>query len=183
MIFNALHEKTSKVFAKLSDLAKYLPLTGGKVTGNIEVTSDGVKDRDITLSNSKRKVISRVSDGGVYVLHDVTNGKRIIESTANGTNTFNGTASGNLPLTSGSAKTLEVRANTVLKVNNTGGGDYTWLQFLNGDTTLGYIGYNKNKVPLVSIDGTPSTLLHTGNSAKVVVSSTAPSDTSALWVY
>lgn len=68
-----------------------------------------------------------------------------------------------LPLAGGSAKELAVRANTVLKVNNTGGGDYTWLQFLNDVTTLGYFGFNKNKAPLVSIDGNPTTLLHTGN--------------------
>lgn len=68
-----------------------------------------------------------------------------------------------LPLTSTSSKTVEVQADTVLKVKNTGGGDYTWLQFLNNVGTLGYFGFNKNKAPLVSIDGNPTTLLHTGN--------------------
>lgn len=68
-----------------------------------------------------------------------------------------------LPLVSNSVNTLKVLNNTVLKLNNTGTGDYTWLQFLKGDTSLGFFGYDKNKAPMVSIDGTASAIFHTGN--------------------
>ncbi|MBR6538111.1 MAG: hypothetical protein IKT67_13020 [Lachnospiraceae bacterium] len=74
-----------------------------------------------------------------------------------------------LPLISNAVNTLKVLNNTVLKLSNTGTGDYTWLQFLKGDTSLGFFGFDKNKAPMVSIDGIASTLLHTGNMANHVL--------------
>lgn len=58
----------------------------------------------------------------------------------------------------------------------------------NSNNTLGYLGFlNADNLVFFASDskglGNGNAILHTGNSAKVVVSETAPSDTSALWVW
>lgn len=59
--------------------------TGGNINGNVALVSDDAVNRDLIIRNKAREIISRVSDGGVYIIHDSTNGKRIIESDAEGT--------------------------------------------------------------------------------------------------
>ena len=87
-----------------SDLANYLPLTGGTVSGDInQVTTDASKYITNLFRNTTRKLYEQLTPNGVYYLYDETNNKKIIGSTADGTNTFNGTASGNIPITGGVA--------------------------------------------------------------------------------
>ncbi len=63
--------------------------------------------------------------------------------------------------------------------------DSTNIVFNGASGTLGHIGFVGANTPAVwnSDSVTWYNLLHTGNSAKVVVSQTAPSDTTALWVW
>ena len=49
---------------------------------------------------------------------------------------------------------------------------------------LGFLGFENVHTPIFSdSNGNPYPLHHDGNSAKVAIQSTAPSDTSALWVW
>lgn len=71
-------------------------------------------------------------------------------------------------------------------LNLKGSPSHSLVRFLtSGGANLGCLGFNgSDDAVVVGYDGqTRGSILHTGNSAKVVINSTAPSDTSALWVY
>ncbi|MBR6538114.1 MAG: hypothetical protein IKT67_13035 [Lachnospiraceae bacterium] len=61
----------------------------------------------------------------------------------------------------------------------------SYLQFKGKDGVIGHLGFAglDNPVFLNATNTAMHNLLHTGNSSKVVISQTAPSDTSALWVW
>lgn len=65
-----------------------------------------------------------------------------------------------------------------------GRADGTYLEFFGNGTRYGRLGYYSGAERFVLLDNQnqPYDILHTGNSAKVVVSETATTDTSALWV-
>ena len=83
------------------DLTNYLPKTGGTVDGNLAVNTSADSYRTINLKNATRALEFALYGGGAFRLFDATNNKNIIVSNVDGTNTFNGTASGNLPLAGG----------------------------------------------------------------------------------
>lgn len=91
MIFNALSEKASKVFAKLSDLAKYLPLTGGTVSGNVTQSHDGDYIKH-TFQNGNRIISLMLSKAGSIGLYDESTGKWLFLWGKDSDGTFNGTA-------------------------------------------------------------------------------------------
>ena len=163
--------------ATTKDLANYLPRDGGNVDGNVTMLSNSAVDRDFTIKNSKREILSRVSDGGGYILHDITNGKRIIESAVDGTNTFNGIAE--------NANFLSVKNSDEVNFKGLNGKDKMYFNFRDADTNgidsiplSAYVFGNKSCsstdfIQLVMNQGSGTRyILHTGNSAKVVVSNT-----------
>ena len=80
-----------------TDLESYLPKKGGTVDEILYIGSTGATTGEtLAIQNSKRAVLHQVTADGRYVLYDNTNGESIITSALDGTNTFNGTASGNL---------------------------------------------------------------------------------------
>ena len=93
-------------------LAGYFKNTGGNVSGDITAYSASATTRGLAVQNSLRKVSNFLNANGEYYLTDVTNGVNIISSSKDGaTNTFNGTATGNLKLTGGTV-TGEVMVKT-----------------------------------------------------------------------
>ena len=155
---------------------EYLPLTGGTLSGSLVIgNSEKTTSMSIDLMNALRHVYLQVTTGGEIRLRNESG--NIFNSTTDGTNTFNGTASGNLPLNGGG--TVKKEGDTPLVVENTKEGySYTYIGYKNSNG-INYMGFNNGK-PYVYGQGD---ILHTGNSAKVVISQTAPSDTAALWVY
>lgn len=166
--------------AKESDLSNYLPKSGGTINGNLRVGTSGLAR--FMLVNDYRSIYIQSHDNGIFQIYDVTNGKLIVESKADGTTTFNGTASGNLPLTGGSVKNQAV---TLVEFENTtSGAARAMLGFSGNGVLFGHLGFEGANNPVFrKTDGNYYSFLHTANSTKVVVSQTAPSDTSALWVW
>ena len=133
---------------------------GGNVNGNVVIYSYEAENRLHYLQNSLRCVYQKVFDTGGYELYDKTNSKPIINSTADGITTFNGTASGNLPLSGG---TVATDGTTPLKLkNNTG--DALFLQMQGKSGVLGWFAMNGvNKPVFITADSTVYDFLHTGN--------------------
>lgn len=178
--------------AKASDLSNYFPNSGGTVNGNVEVKSADLVERKIAVENSVRRLTLELGTDGSGYLWDGTNKKAVITSTKSGANTFNGVSSGNLPLKGGTvngALTVSVENFTDLPaVQRNTYGD-SMIRFVNSSGALGRIGFNGTSRQVgayLDDEGTNDkfmAFLHTGNSSKVVISETAPSDTSALWVW
>lgn len=99
--FSSLNWGEWKNAATTTDLANYLPLSGGTITGNLTLSHSDAVARYLFLQNSLRNVYQIVDENGVYWLYDGTNGKYIINSTKDGTSYFHGVADGNLPLSGG----------------------------------------------------------------------------------
>lgn len=159
--------KEWKQTATTADLANYLPLDGSKALSKnlyVGATSDTVSHQ-IMLRNSSRRISHEIGSSGAYALVDLTNSKNIIVSETDGTNTFNGTANGNLPLTNTSLPVVSTSGNSVLSIRNSNSsGAYAWLVFKIGDTTKGSIGISKDGIlALSSIDGSTYRILHSGN--------------------
>ena len=168
-----------------AELAKYLPLTGGYITG--AEAGIGAYNSEIGhtwgLRNAKRYIMEQVLSDGTYRLRDSTND--IITSPADGINTFNGIASGNLALTGTTGQQVKAPYGSPLSLNNTteSGTSVTLRYYLRGEH-LGALGFNGVNSPMfLTKDGVHRSLHHDGNSVKVVINKTAPSDNSALWVY
>ena len=188
--------------AKKADLANYLPLTDAKTNGTFIVGPNSTLGDNIAkfyVKNSKRSVSYEVGADGQAWLWDYTNNKAIVTSKADGTNTFNGTATNAnsvggaslsdiqgwvganyLPLSGG---IVSKNGTKVMGIHNTNS-VYTLFEFYGSGSELGSIGCDgvDNLVFRTVASGTKN-VLHTGNSAKVAIQSTAPTDTSALWVW
>jgi hypothetical protein len=82
----------------------FFPKSGGTVDGNLTVNTTEDTYRTINLKNATRALELALYGGGTFRLYDGTNNKNIISSTADGTNTFNGIASENLPIKGGTLK-------------------------------------------------------------------------------
>lgn len=149
-------------FAPKTDLANYLPLTGGTVNGNVTFITEEALTRYLRLRNSKRQITHQIGEDGSYHLTDNTNTKYIIRSEVDGTTTFNGTASGNLAKSGG---VIQGANDLLLTLKNTKSGATTEiLQFAANDDALGGIGFYGAGVPIVSMpDGGYKKILHTGN--------------------
>lgn len=73
---------------------------------------------------------------------------------------------------------------TVMTLRSTAGNEVVMQYRNSADDNEGSLGFNGIDNPIFKkTDGTNLQLLHTGNSAKVAIQSTAPTDTSALWVW
>jgi len=178
-----------------------LPLTGGTVDGHITVEASSASSRALIVKNSLREINLQVQGDGNGILRDATNGKNIITSTLNGTNTFNGTATGNLPLNGGTmTDSITYKATDSVYASALG----TRFTDINNDFvggmgafysagTFSHLYFSAVKSPHVTSNGLSITadtikwkdnpLLHTGNSAKVVVSSTPLTEDGAVRVW
>lgn len=85
-----------------------------------------------------------------------------------------------LPLTGG---TIAAASASGLRIKNTAGTS-EWLQLEGKDGILGRIGFDKVDNLMVTNGAVTKAYVvhHDGNSAKTVISNTAPSDTTALWI-
>lgn len=80
--------------------------------------------------------------------------------------------------------TITKAGSVPLILNNTANA-YTYLGYQSKGTLIGRLGFKSTNVPsIMTADGSAEYVLHhDGNSAKVAIQSSAPTDTSALWVY
>ena len=174
-------------FAEKTDLANYLPLTGGgDVTGKVNfkasyaapVTVDRLANGSTPwlafLSNGVHNGQVGVSaDGKLVFMGKSDNSARDVLHTGNMTTHV-------LPLNGGG--TVQKNGAIPIALQNTEGST-TLIQFYGKDGNLGYLGISTANTPIFrTTDGTYKDLLHTGNSVKTVISNTAPTDTTALWV-
>lgn len=177
-----------------ADLANYFKNTGGTIDGHVIVRgADSIIQ--MSLRNNTRLIQQEITASGIYQLYDVTNSKAIVRSTTDGTNTFNGTATGNLPLTGGT-----LTGSLTLKTDNISSRARTCSFYNADDTNYGALGaYSENGVIKYMYLGTTyersknlsvtaddlmwknNDVHHDGNSAKVAIQSTAPTD--GLWVW
>lgn len=168
-------------FSTTADLANYLPLSGGEVNGYIRIKSSGTNERHMSIANSLRGISIGVKENGGAYVYDDTNAKSIASLQSDGNYIWYGTATGNLPLSGGG---------TVVGTNNmpvrlrSGNGNNAYQGYeTKAGTFIGALGFNVNGKPsfLNSAQSVESELLHTGNSAKVAIQESAPTDTTALW--
>lgn len=184
----------------------FLSTKGGALKGNVSIESEEAKALTYNLKNALREGRFLVHTDGRLGFYDVTNSKWIFSSTSDGTTTFNGTASGNatladldnyLPINGGGTVNGSVKSTsglyTVRIVN-----DETHEALLaiagNGRAGLYHRTNNVNDAMLylsptelsyqTSVNGATKNYVihHDGNSVKVVTSTTAPSDTSSVWI-
>lgn len=154
--------------AVAEEFGKYFKKSGGTVNGTVSVKgilavgdpnlSEGVQD---ILRNANRTLKNELGANGDYALWDSTNSCYIIKSTRDGTHTFYGTASGNLPFKGGIVGNGD--SNFPLGVK---GSSYGLTRYLNKDNAeLGALGmYGVDKPSFVTADKTKAyDLLHTGN--------------------
>lgn len=89
-----------------------------------------------------------------------------------------------LPATGDVTAKLAINSTVPLNVNNShASGDMSAIHFTVNALSLGYLGFEGVNTPKFMTDGgLKYNLLHTGNSAPVIISATAPTDTTVLWV-
>lgn len=153
----------SNPLATTADLANYLDKrTGGDISGSIRLLTSDASIIQHELRNSVRQVYQLVNGGGYYYLHDGTNGGHIITSTPDGTNTFNGVASGNLPLDGGG--TVKKNNYDIIEVENTLN-NAAYIKHKGTQGVCGYLGFNSvNKPCFKNAEQTANYLLvHEGN--------------------
>lgn len=153
--------------AVAEEFGKYLPKSGGYITGAEVGIGSANSESGYTfgLKNAKRFITEQVLPDGTYRIRDTNNAKNIITSTADGTNTFNGTASGNLPLTGGNVDWLYVKGtqSVPMRVYNQNGLGVT-IQFVGlNNEVYGRIGFDGYTPVIYDKDNLKNTILHTGN--------------------
>ena len=134
-------------FGTAVDLSNYFPKSGGTINGNVSVKSDEAVARQINMMNSVRRVYQNINANGVYQLYDSTNNKGIIYSYLDGTNTFNGTASGNLPLSGGGTVTSNADTPIIVKTVNANHNE-VYMGYTATDKWSAFMGF-KNGEPYV----------------------------------
>lgn len=164
-VFNFYNQNNWSGWQTLSttaDLENYLPLTGGTVNGNVTLSADDTTYRRHRLQNSVGDVFQQIDNNGVYQLYDVINNKDIIRA-YNGTNTFNGTASENLPLTGGKISKASYEP---LHIENTqADGSGVYVRFLIDGVVKGQLGVSNVGSPIFysNTDSKSYNILHSGN--------------------
>jgi hypothetical protein len=167
-----------------------LPLTGGEVKGDVSLLTWGAYERRLALKSDGKWIGFRVLKDGRFVLSDFTNSKSIFVNEADGTNTFNGTASGNIAKNGGGTIAGELQFKqydngyTRIFKNHSATGDHGSVFMdtdANGNKAAVKPVAKSNKLLFTDTSLTDREIHHDGNSKKVVVSDTAPSDTSAVW--
>lgn len=181
--------------ANTADLANYLPKTGGNVRGNINLLEDNAAERALRIANAVGTIDMLVTGGGSKGLYDRTTDKWIVRSDNDGGVNFYGTASGNFPLTGGNLTGPNIGLN-----NGTGGviaddlhtgvtandDDKNYRHLIMYRRRLGGGGEIGLALQIREVIGGSSKdyiIHHDGNSAKVAIQASAPSDTSSLWVW
>lgn len=153
-----------------TDLANYFTKSGGVIDGDVSVgTIDTQDGRVLSLTNALRKVAMLVSGAGLFRLYDYTNSKYIIESKLDGTTTFNGTASGNLPLNGGGK--VSANSTTPLSLQATNSVNTLVIPLYNSnDEAIGTLGFREGK-PVIRV-GTSVwyEALHSGNYSEYALS-------------
>lgn len=143
-----------------SEWTQVFTTAGGTVNGDVVCYKESNSLLYIALKNALKQINVEVQQGGIFCLRDATNSKDIINSTADGTNTFNGVASGNVPLTGGKV-TAET---TPLEIVTTNTENQVRVKYLGASGLLGWLGFAGANNPVFYDTGaTPKTLLHTGN--------------------
>jgi hypothetical protein len=168
--------------ATSADLANYLPKSGGTLSAeNLVLLS--LKN----TANTGYATIAFSNGGGMTSYLGVDkDGEPFSLNGAWDWNTRKLLHTGNvsdyaLPLSGGE---LTGNNETPLIVKNGGNANGSFIQFSDTNGRLGDLGVYSNGSPFFkSKDGNWTTLLHTGNSNAVKIQSTAPTDTSALWVW
>lgn len=190
LVINRYNGTTWSGWEKLStaaDLANYLPLTGGTINGDIKQRIDTEAFMQHQLKNAKRNVYFQIAPDGGFYLYDETNNKYIFLASLGGGYTWYGTATGNVPLSGGTvdgnlAVNGTLAANGTLIANDVNNA-FSYIVFRGKGSNIGYLGINAGGEPaFMDTAYAARTLLHTGNSAKVHIGTSAPSDTSALWI-
>lgn len=175
-----------QILATLSDLAKYLPLDGGgtvKATNPAVIAIDNTGDNVKTLFGYKNKGTLQ----GYLGFRDVE--KPFYQNTVGGeydllhTGNYSSYA---LPRGGG-----EINGNLYIRTTaQTGARLYgddnnrSYYTYLGKDgTTFGRLGFiGANNAIIMTTDNNTYALHHDGNSAKVHIDTSAPSDTSSLWI-
>lgn len=158
MIFNEVTKQQLKTKADKADLANYLPKSGGRLGA---IGFDDTNYLNISIDSAK------------YYLP--------FSTIPSAPSIFKGTASGNLPFSGG---TLTSSGADTLVINRTTAGKSSWVTFNNNGLFRGRLGVSDDsKARVVLGTGNEEEILHTGNSNAVKIQSTAPTDTSALWVW
>ena len=143
-----------------------LPLTGGgTIDGNITVQATDASRRRHALKNSVRCVYQDIGVSGDYYLYDSTNSKDIIRSNKDGTNTFNGTASGNIAKEGTDTQTVKATSAVPFAVhNNTENATQVYQRYMANNAILGVIGFAGVDIPVfMTASGSSKKLLHEGN--------------------
>lgn len=138
-----------------------LPLSGGTTSGDIEVKgATGASRFKATSLNGNYNMSLVATNDGYTGLYDTVNGKWMAQHTPDGTNTFNGTASGNLSLTGGTVGDGDKLEPLRLK-----GTTAALMGFTKSDGgVLGYLGINGSGNPMFQdANNVGRSLLHTGN--------------------
>lgn len=177
-------------FAKSTDLANYLPYANTTKNSTALAQSTAI-DTYHRVNNSLAMIDLLASYDGRMGLYDRTHGKFMIQADTSGNVTVNGTASGNLPLDS---------KGILKKFNDTSMGGRLSFEKPTTETDLQAnvaVDVYMNQMRFIELGGSvrgafldftkcgasgTSEIHHDGNSAKVVVSASAPSDTSAIWI-
>ena len=124
-------------------------------------------NRGFYAKNSLKRVGFQVKADGTAMLHDHTNGKDILINALNGTNTFNGTASGNLPLDGGGTVSAYVDTPFIVKTTSPNQkGIYIGYELADGSAN--YIGFNNGEAYVYN----KGAILHTGNITDYITTDT-----------
>ena len=130
--------------------------------GDVRIITDEAVQRYLRLKNANRRLDLIVNAGGSAQLRDETNSKNIIESKLDGTNTFNGHSSEDLPLNGGM---LQSTSREMLKLKNLSSADSAGgIGFYNKDgTKLGEINVGIYGLNFINSETGGGRILHTGN--------------------
>lgn len=185
-----------KTLATTADLANYLSKTGGTIAGDIQlqIANNGstvLKKNHSSTVDYGTELKDYAGDGTVIRLRLCAKDNRIdIVDTNDATRTllhsgnytdYTIAKSGNSTVT-GTVKFTGNGSNTPIEVNGTYTTDRSALiRYLYASTQLGYMGFDQDGKPTIINSGGKAELLNTGNSAKVAIQESAPSDTTALW--
>lgn len=167
-------------YTTINDLAKYFPLTGGKLTGDTEVVKDTNSVIRLKVGNIEHIIGLSVDTEGSAGLYDYTLGDWVLKSYKSGERTFYGTASGNLPKNDNGH--LTGNSHTPFIVDTTYSDDFVRIGFYRNGEVRGHLGIMNGNPTFTNTSYAHLTLHHDGNSARVHIGTSAPSDTSALWI-
>ena len=160
---NQLGGKDASEYALDADLANYAVLGENNYSGALKIATDKETLVGFIAKNALREVRLYANNTGKIQLYDATNGKAIIASETDGTTTFNGTASGNVPKTGSTTITGDNNMPIRLK-SKASNNVYQGFETYSG-SFVGALGFNASGKPsfLNSAQSTESEILHSGN--------------------